>query len=81
MKKIGSVTHFYDKLSVAIVKLTAPLKIGDEIGVKGNSTDFKQTVESIQFEHQDLESAKKGQEVGIKVKEKVREGDQVSLAS
>lgn len=80
-KAIGKVTHFYDKISVAIIKLAAPLKVGDEIEIKGNSTGFKQTVESIQFEHQDLKSAKKGQEVGVKVKEKVRENDQVSLVS
>jgi len=76
-KELGRVTHFYDKLSVAIIKLAAPLKVGEEIEIKGATTDFRQKVESLQFDYQDVETGKKGQEIGIKVKDKVREGDAV----
>jgi putative protease len=78
-KKVGQVTHFYDKISVAIVKLSSTLKVGDTIHFQGNATDFTQAVDSMQYDHQDLPAAKKGQEVGIKVSEKVRDGDQVLL--
>jgi putative protease len=77
MAKIGEVTHFYDHLLVAIVKLKAPIGVGDELHFKGHTTDFKQKIDSMQFDHKEIESGKKGQEVGIKVKEKVREGDDV----
>ena len=77
MPKIGKVTHFYDHLSVAIVKLTAPITVGDELHFKGHTTDFKQKADSLQFDHKEIEAGKKGQEVGIKVKDKVREGDAV----
>lgn len=76
-KLIGKITHYYDKIGVAIVKLSAPLSVGDEIHFHGNTTDFTQKVESIQVEHSDIQDAKKGDEVGIKVNEKVREGDEV----
>lgn len=76
-KPIGEVTHYYSHLSVAIVKFNKPVKRGDRIHFKGATTDFEETVKSMQYDHQDIEAAKKGQEVGIKVSEKVREGDQV----
>lgn len=76
-KELGKVTHFFDKLSVAIVKLVDPLKIGDEIIIKGATTDFGQKVESLQYNHQDVAQGKKGQEIGVIVKDKVREGDSV----
>ena len=79
-KELGKITHFYDKLSVAIIKLSAPLKIGDEIAIKGQTTDLQQKIETMQFDHQDIEQGKKGQEIGIMVKDKVREGDVVYLA-
>ena len=78
-KKVGVVTHFFDKISVAIIKFDAPFKVGAEIAIKGATTDIKMTVDSMQFDHKDIETAQKGQEVGIKVSEKVREGDTVSL--
>ena len=81
MKELGKVTHFYDKLSVAIVKLAGPLKVGDEIEIKGATTDFGQKIESMQFSHQAVEQGKKGQEIGIMVKDKVREGDAVFKAT
>lgn len=78
-KKIGAITHFYDKISVGIVALKARLKVGDQIQVKGNQTDFTQTVSSMQLEHQDIKEAKKGDEVGIKLEQLAREKDEVFL--
>lgn len=76
-KKIGEITHYFDKIGVAIIKLSAPLKVGDNIKVKGATSDFEQAIESMQVEHADVESAESGQELGIKVSEKAREGDEV----
>lgn len=81
-KLIGRITHYYSHLSVGIVELTeGELRLGDRIHVKGAHTDFTQTVDSIQVEHQSVERAEKGKSVGIKVKEKVREHDQVFRAA
>lgn len=79
-QKIGEVTHFFDKISVAIIKLSAPLKVGDKIKIKGATTDFEEEVDSIQLDHEQLEEGEVGQEIGIKVKEKTREGDEVFKA-
>jgi len=79
-KNIGTVTHFFDKISVAIIKLDAPLKVGDEIAIKGVTTDEKVAVDSMQVDHKDIDHAEKGQEVGIKVAGRVREGDKASIA-
>lgn len=77
-KPIGRITHFYSHLSVGIIELTdGGLKVGDTIHIKGTHTDFTQTVDSMQMEHQNVTQAQKGKVVGIKVKEKVREHDQV----
>jgi len=76
-KPIGEVTHYYGNLGVAIVKFKEPVKVGTAVHFKGATTDFEETIASIQFEHKPIEEAKKGQEVGIKVSGKVREGDQV----
>ena len=79
-KEVGKVTHYFDKISVAVVKLKAPLKKGAKIRVKGNTTDFSQKVESIQYDHQTLATGKKGQEIGMKVKDRVRDNDKVYVA-
>ena len=79
-KPIGEVTHFFGHISVAIVKFNKKVSVGDVIHFKGAHTDFSQTIDSMQYEHQEIKDAKKGQEVGIKVKEKVREGDEVYAA-
>jgi len=76
-KKVGEVTHYFDNIQVAIVKLEAPLKKGDKVKFKGHTTDFEETVESIQVNHADIEEAKEGDEIGVKVTDKVREGDEV----
>jgi len=78
-KKVGKVTHFYTKLNVGIFLLSGPLVIGDMIHVKGATTDFTQKVDSMQLDRKDVEKGKKGDEVGVKVKEKVRGGDEAFL--
>jgi putative protease len=80
-KKLGKVDHFFGHLSVAAIKLTAPLKVGDVIHIKGHTTDFTQRVDSLQIEHESLTQAKKGDDIGLKVKDKVREHDVVYLAA
>jgi|TARA_Y100000310_G_scaffold130175_1_gene129367 putative protease len=76
-KEIGKVTHFYTHLSVAVVELSGTLKIGDKIRIKGATSDFEQTIDSMQIEHDKIEEAKKGQSIGLKVKEHVRQHDAV----
>jgi len=77
-KLIGEVSHYFSKIEVAVIKLSDTLSIGDTIRiVGGESTDFSQTVESMEVEHQKIKKAKAGDEVGMKVKEKVREGYKV----
>ena len=78
-KEIGKITHFFDKIGVAVVELMGGLNVGDKIRVKGQTTDFKQPVKSMQVEHEKVEKAKKGQAVGLKVKDKVRVNDKVYL--
>jgi putative protease len=80
-KLIGKITHYFDKISVAIVELSSVLKAGDRVHIKGHSTDFEQDISSIQIEHEGVEKAKKGDAIGVKVDEKVREGDEVYLVA
>lgn len=80
-KLLGRVTHYYSKLGVGIIQLTdGDLNVGDAIHIKGKHTDFTQTIASMQLEHQTVSHADKGNQVGIQVKEKVREHDQVFRA-
>ena len=74
-KQVGKVIHYYTKLKVAIFKLKDSLVVGDKIHVKGYTSDFTQKVSSMQIKHEKIEKAKKGQTIGLKVKEHVREGD------
>lgn len=74
---IGEVTHFFSKIGVGIIKLKKPLKSEDVIHIKGATSDFEQKVDSMQIDHKNVDKAKKGDEVGLKVEDKVREGDQV----
>lgn len=74
---IGEVTHYYSRLGVAIVKFNKPVAVGTRVRFRGATTDFEETISSMQYDHKPIEAAKKGQEVGIKVGEKVREGDRV----
>ena len=77
-KQIGKVTHYYDKAGVAIVKLTAPVAVGDTLKFKRGEQEFEQTISSMQVEHEAVEKAKKGAEVGVKVDQVVKKGTEVS---
>ncbi|MDD5760478.1 MAG: translation elongation factor-like protein [Candidatus Pacebacteria bacterium] len=78
-KLIGKITHYFNKIGVAIIELTDGLKKGDRVHIKGHSTDFEQDVSSMQIDRQDVEKAKKGDAIGLKVDQKVKEGDEVYL--
>ncbi len=73
-KEIGKVIHYYDKAGVAVVKLTAPLVLGDEVTIRKGEHEFTEKVESMQVEHTSIQSAKVGDEVAIKVSQKTKEG-------
>ena len=78
MFKVGVVSHYYDKLSVAIIELDGTLSVGDEIKFSRGGEDlFKQKVESIQIEHDKKDSAGKGDVIGLKTNEAVKEGTEV----
>jgi len=77
---VGEVTHYYSNLGVAIVKLNKGLKVGDKVHVEGHSTNFDQAVSEMQLDHANIEAGKKGQDIGLKISEKVREGDKVFIA-
>jgi len=77
LKPIGEVTHYYSGLGVAIVKFSKVVRVGETIRFKGATTDFEEKISSMQYNHKNIEAAKKNQQVGIKVSEKVREGDLV----
>jgi len=76
-KQVGKITHFYDKLSVGVVKLTDTLKVGDKIHIQGAHDDFEQVVESMQLDQKDVKAGKKGEDIAIKVSQKVHENDKV----
>lgn len=74
---IGKIIHFYPKISVAVVELSKQLKVGDRIAVEGKANSFEQSVESMQVEHKNVEKAKAGDSIGLKVADHVKEGDTV----
>ena len=75
--EIGHVAHFFSKISVAVVELMLPLSLGDHILVKGPSTDFEQSVESMQIEGKSFQRVECGQSIGLKVVQPVKEKDVV----
>ena len=79
-KPIGVVTHWYDKLSVAVVKLSGSLKKGDTIKVKKGEEEFEDTVASLQIDHKDVDTAKKGDDAAMKLSQRAKEGAAVYLA-
>ena len=77
LKEVGRVSHFFTKINVAVVELTSTLSVGDRILIKGPTTNFEQTIDSMQIEHENVTVAKAGQSIGMKVDERVRENDTV----
>ena len=80
-KEIGVVTHYFGKISVGIIKLKGQIKVGDWIHIKGANSDFIQVISSMQINHKNVSSAKKGDEIGVKVIQPVHESDKVFVAS
>ncbi|MFH1290570.1 MAG: hypothetical protein ABIH92_04125 [Nanoarchaeota archaeon] len=75
--EIGVVTHYFDKVGVAAIKLSGGLKVGDKIQIKGGEVDFEQTIDSMQIQREDVKKAKAGDEIGIKVVQKANKGYKV----
>ncbi|MDP3758573.1 MAG: hypothetical protein Q8Q86_02540 [Candidatus Daviesbacteria bacterium] len=73
-KQVGEVSNYFEHVGVAAIKLNAELKVGDKIRVAGGEVDFEQDVKSMQIRHEVVQKAKKGDEIGIKIKNKVRKG-------
>lgn len=76
-KQIGKISHYYTNIGVAVVELRDTLKVGDKVRIKGATTDFEQAIDSMQIEHDKIDEAKKGQSIGLKVKDHVRQHDVV----
>lgn len=76
---IGDVSHFYGKLGVMIVDTSKPIETGQTIRVKGRTSDFETTIRSMQYNHEEIQKAKKGMSIGIEIPYKAREGDEVYL--
>lgn len=79
--EIGRVTHFYTRISVAVIELTGSISVGEKIVIRGANTDFEQIVESMQIEHENVERAEAGQSIGLRVSDRTREGDVVYKVS
>ncbi len=75
--EIGRVVDYFAHIGVAGIDLTAPLRVGDRIRIRGHTTDFEQAVDSIQIEHAAVPEAKAGDKIGIKVPDRCRGGDHV----
>ncbi len=73
--KVGTISHVYKKIGVAVVDLSEPLLVGDTIHISGHLTDLTQKVDSMQIEHQNVPKAERGQSIGLKVNGEVREHD------
>ncbi len=76
-KLVGTVEHYYTKIGVAVINLEGDLAVGDKISIEGATTNIQQTVDSMQVEHEKVDSAKSGDSVGMKVADRVRPGDNV----
>ncbi len=77
IEEVGRVSHYYSRIGVAVIELKAPLSIGDQILVKGPTTNFEQAIESMQIEHVNVNKAKGGESIGLKVIELARPNDVV----
>jgi hypothetical protein len=80
-KPIGKVTHFYGNIKVAIIKFNKEIRVGAKLHYRGATTDFVDTIKSMQFNHEPVKIAKKNKLIGIKVKKQVRQGDGVYPAA
>ncbi|MBI1972025.1 MAG: translation elongation factor-like protein [Candidatus Aenigmarchaeota archaeon] len=79
-KPIGKITHYYGNIGVAVIELEGTLREGDKISIEGTTTNFEQTVDSMQLNHENVKEAHAGDAIGMKVAERVRLGDRCYLA-
>lgn len=76
--QVGKVTHYFTKIGVAVIEVTdGSIKVGDEVHIKGHTSDFRQKVSSMQIEHDKIQMAEPGQSIGVKVEQPVRANDLV----
>lgn len=75
--QIGKVTHYYNKIQVAVITLSTPISVGANVKISGHDKEFIQEITSIQIEHEQIKKAKKGDIIGLKVDSPVKEGDVV----
>ncbi len=81
MQLVGKITHYFDKIGVAVIQIVdGQLKIGDNIVIKSSENEFEQTIDSMQIDHNNVDVANQGESVGFKVIEPVKEGDEVFKA-
>jgi selenocysteine-specific translation elongation factor len=76
-KLVGKITHYFTNISVGVIELSDALKVGDKIAIEGATTNLEQKIDSMQIHNKPVKEAKAGDAIGIKVKDRVREGDQV----
>ena len=79
--RVGKITHYYDKIGVAVIELEGALSDGDTIRISGHGNEFTQPVASMQVEHENIKKAKKGDAIGLKVGQPVKDGDEVFRVS
>ena len=79
-KTIGTISHWYDKIGVAVVKLSAGLKVGDRVKIQHGEVEFEDSVGTMQIDHMEVQSGKKGDEVAIKLNHKAKAGSLIFLA-
>jgi len=76
-KILGKIVHFYPKICVAVIELEDVLRVGDKIAIENAEVSFEQVVDSMQVEHKSIQEAKKGESIGLKLKEQAKEGAKV----
>jgi len=75
LREVGRVSHFFGRINVAIIEVKDSISVGDQILIKGPTTDIEQTVDSMEIEHEKVKQAEAGQSIGMKVNARVREND------
>ena len=76
-RPVGKIAHYFTNIGVGVIELSDELKVGDRISIEGATTNVQQTVQSMQIEHKEVQTAKAGDAIGLKVDQRVREGDLV----
>jgi len=77
LREVGKVSHFFSRINVAVIEVKDTISVGDQIFIKGPTTDIEQAVDSMEIEHEKVRQATAGHSVGMKVKDRVRENDVV----